>query len=67
MGVKDSFELAWNDWQGSAAFDRLDDEDLWASRWARAYVEFAAGENNWWNGRVGFAAMLVAPSTAQSE
>lgn len=44
MGVKDSFELAWNDWQGSAAFDRLDDEDLWAARWARAYVEFAAGE-----------------------
>jgi uncharacterized protein len=44
MGVKDSFELAWNDWQGSAAFDRLDDEDLWAAQWARAYVEFAAGE-----------------------
>ncbi|MEH3130140.1 MAG: FAD-binding dehydrogenase [Mycolicibacterium neoaurum] len=44
MGVKDSFELAWNDWQGSAAFDRLDDEDIWAARWARAYVEFAAGE-----------------------
>ena len=43
-GVKDSFELAWNDWQGSAQFDRLDDEDSWAVRWARAYVEFAAGE-----------------------
>ena len=43
-GVKDSFELAWNDWQGSAAFDRLDDEDHWAIKWARAYVEFAAGE-----------------------
>ena len=35
MGVKDSFELAWNDWSGSAAFDRLDDEDAWAQRWAR--------------------------------
>jgi predicted oxidoreductase len=44
FGVKDSFELAWNDWQGSAAFDRLDDEDVWAAMWARAYVEFAAGE-----------------------
>ena len=22
MRVKDSFELAWNDWQGSAGFDR---------------------------------------------
>ncbi|WP_324194472.1 FAD-binding dehydrogenase [Nocardia terpenica] len=43
MGVKDSFELAWQDWQGSAGFDR-DDEDLWARRWARAYVEFATTE-----------------------
>ncbi|MGA5119998.1 FAD-binding dehydrogenase [Streptomyces pseudogriseolus] len=48
LGVKDSFELAWNDWQGSAAFDRLDDEDSWAKRWARAYVEWAAGEKRPW-------------------
>lgn len=48
MGVKDSFELAWSDWQGSAGFDRLDDEDSWAVRWARAYVEFAAGEKRSW-------------------
>ncbi|MFD0343645.1 FAD-binding dehydrogenase [Streptomyces sp. NPDC127117] len=48
MGVKDSCELAWNDWQGSARFDRLDDEDSWAARWARAYVEFAAGEKRSW-------------------
>ena len=48
LGVKDSLELAWNDWQGSAGFDRLDDEDSWASRWARAYVEFAAGEKRSW-------------------
>ncbi|WP_458319538.1 FAD-binding dehydrogenase [Mycolicibacterium brisbanense] len=44
LGIKDSLELAWNDWQGSAAFDRVDDEDAWAARWARAYVEFAAGD-----------------------
>lgn len=44
LGVKDSLELAWNDWSGSAAFDRLDDEDAWAVKWARAYVEFAAGD-----------------------
>src|SRR6202048_3189327 len=44
MGVKDSFDLAWSDWSGSAAFDRLDDEDSWAAKWARAYVEFAAGD-----------------------
>ncbi|MEW2295517.1 FAD-binding dehydrogenase [Streptomyces sp. NPDC006743] len=48
LGVKDSFELAWNDWQGSAGFDRADDEDAWAMRWARAYVEFAAGEKRSW-------------------
>ena len=48
MGVHDSLDLAWQDWQGSAQFDRLDDEDTWAVKWARAYVEFAAGEKRAW-------------------
>ena len=48
LGVKDSFDLAWNDWRGSAAFDRPDDEDVWGMRWARAYVEWAAGEKREW-------------------
>ncbi|RAG80770.1 FAD-binding dehydrogenase [Streptacidiphilus pinicola] len=48
LGVKDSFELAWGDWQGSAQFDRAEDEDAWGTRWARAYVEFAAGEKRAW-------------------
>ncbi|GLZ12156.1 FAD-binding dehydrogenase [Actinomadura sp. NBRC 104425] len=48
LRVRDSFELAWSDWQNSAQFDRLDDEDSWAVRWARAYVEFAAGEKRSW-------------------
>ncbi|MGZ0234105.1 FAD-binding dehydrogenase [Streptomyces sp. CPS1] len=48
IGIKDSFELAWNDWRGSAQFDRIEDEDSWAVRWARAYVEFAAGEKRSW-------------------
>ncbi|CCK32672.1 KsdD-like steroid dehydrogenase [Streptomyces davaonensis JCM 4913] len=48
LKIKDSFELAWSDWQGSAGFDRVDDEDSWAVRWARAYVEFAAGEKRSW-------------------
>ena len=47
MGVRDSLDLAWQDWEGTAGFDR-DDEDLWARRWARAYVEFAAGEKRAW-------------------
>lgn len=48
LRVKDSFDLAWQDWQGSAGWDRLDDEDSWAQRWGRAYVEFAAGEKREW-------------------
>ncbi len=48
MGVKDSVDLAWSDWRGSAGFDRLDDEDAFAVQWARAYVEFAAGEKRSW-------------------
>ncbi|KAF2419619.1 fumarate reductase/succinate dehydrogenase flavo protein-like protein [Tothia fuscella] len=41
MGVKDSIELARSDWMNSAQFDRLDDQDIWAKKWAEAYVEFA--------------------------
>ncbi|MGW0038851.1 FAD-binding dehydrogenase [Gordonia sp. NPDC003376] len=48
MRVHDSSDLAWNDWLGSAGFDRLDDEDRWGRRWAQAYVEFAAGEKRSW-------------------
>ncbi|MER6225345.1 FAD-binding dehydrogenase [Streptomyces sp900105755] len=48
LGIKDSFDLAWNDWQGSAQFDRKDDEDSWAMRWARAYVEFATYDKRPW-------------------
>ena len=43
MGIKDSYELALQDWLGSAGFDR-DDEDHWPRQWAEAYVEFAATE-----------------------
>jgi len=46
MGVRDSLELAWSDWEGTAGFDRA--EDAWPRRWARAYVEFAAGEKRAW-------------------
>jgi predicted oxidoreductase len=55
LGVRDSFDLAWQDWQGSAGFDRLDDEDAWAARWARAYVEFAAGEKRSWLSGLGLS------------
>jgi uncharacterized protein len=52
LGIKDSRELAWQDWAGSAYFDRGPDdpagEDYWAYRWAQAYVDFAAGEKRSW-------------------
>lgn len=48
MGIKDSKELAWQDWLGTAGFDREDDEDYWAQKWAKAYVDFAAGEKREW-------------------
>ncbi len=46
MGVKDSFELARQDWFGTAGFDR--DEDEWARKWAEAYLRFAADEKRDW-------------------
>ena len=46
LGIKDSHDLAYQDWMGTAGFDR--DEDLWPRRWAEAYLAFAAGEKRSW-------------------
>jgi len=46
LRIKDSLDLAWQDWQGSAGFDRP--EDYWPRRWAQAYIAFAAGEKRAW-------------------
>jgi uncharacterized protein len=46
MRIRDSRELAWQDWLGTAGFDRTEDE--WPRRWAEAYVDFAAGEKRSW-------------------
>ncbi|GEK86172.1 FAD-binding dehydrogenase [Microbacterium aerolatum] len=46
MGIKDSLELARQDWFGNAGFDR--DEDEWPRKWAEAYLQFAAGEKRAW-------------------
>ncbi|MCH1623971.1 FAD-binding dehydrogenase [Fredinandcohnia quinoae] len=48
LGIKDSKELAWQDWMGTAGFDREDDEDYWGRKWAEAYVDFASGEKREW-------------------
>ena len=46
LGIRDSHELALQDWMGSAGFDR--DEDRWPRRWAEAYVDWTAGEKRAW-------------------
>jgi predicted oxidoreductase len=43
LGIKDSYDLALQDWLGSAGFDR-EREDVWPRRWAEAYVRFATDE-----------------------
>jgi predicted oxidoreductase len=56
MGIKDSHELAMQDWLGSAGFDR-EREDHWPRQWARAYVDFAAGEKRWYLHELGLRVM----------
>lgn len=46
MRIRDSRELAVQDWMGSAQFDR--EEDYWPRCTAEAYVDFAAGEMRPW-------------------
>jgi hypothetical protein len=46
LGIRDSRELARQDWLGSAGFDRP--EDHWPRRVAEAYIDFAAGEMRSW-------------------
>jgi predicted oxidoreductase len=46
MGIKDSVELARQDWFGTAGFDRA--EDAWPRRWAEAYLQFAHREKRAW-------------------
>ncbi|PYG58511.1 FAD-binding dehydrogenase [Rhizobium sp. UGM030330-04] len=51
MRVRDSLDLARQDWFGSAGFDRP--EDHWPRRWAEAYLNFAADEKREWLHRMG--------------
>ncbi|GAA3431027.1 FAD-binding dehydrogenase [Kutzneria kofuensis] len=63
LGVKDSYELAWQDWQGSAGFDR-DQEDHWGRQWAQAYVKFAATEKRQYLSELG---LRVTPLVGWAE
>lgn len=47
MGINDSYELAWQDWLGTAGYDRPD-EDYWGRKWAERYVQFAFEEKRAW-------------------
>ena len=46
LRIRDSYDLAYEDWMGTARFDRKEDE--WPRKWAEAYLEFAAGEKRDW-------------------
>src|SRR5437764_12156311 len=52
MGIKDSYELALQDWIGSAGLHR-EREDRWPREWAEAYVRFAAAEEREYLGQLG--------------
>jgi predicted oxidoreductase len=51
LGIRDSCDLAWQDWLGSAQFDRP--EDHWPRKVAEAFVDFAAGEMRPWLHKMG--------------
>jgi uncharacterized protein len=57
MGIRDSRELALQDWMGTAGFDR--EEDAWPRRWAEAYVDFASGEKRAWLKAQGYRAFPI--------
>ena len=46
LRIRDSYDLALQDWMGSAGFDRA--EDHWPRQWALAYLAWAAGEKRDW-------------------
>lgn len=54
-GIRDSRELAWQDWLGSADFSDGPEDD-WARKWAQSYVDFAAGEKRRWLRSLGWRA-----------
>ncbi|MDP9959738.1 FAD-binding dehydrogenase [Chryseobacterium lathyri] len=57
MGIKDSYELALQDWKGTAGFDRP--EDYWPRKWAEAYLKFAAYEKYAYVSKLGIKFMFM--------
>ncbi|NIK10987.1 FAD-binding dehydrogenase [Alkalibacillus almallahensis] len=54
VGIRDSYELARQDWLGSAAFDQ-GEHDYWGKQWAEAYLDFAANEKRQWLKNLGIS------------
>ncbi|EJL67452.1 FAD-binding dehydrogenase [Chryseobacterium populi] len=57
LGIKDSYELARQDWMGTAGFDR--EEDEWPKQWAEAYLKFAANEKYNYISEMGIKLMFI--------
>ncbi len=57
VGIKDSYELAKQDWMGTAGFDRK--EDYWPKQWAEAYLNFAANEKYDYISKMGIKLMFM--------
>ncbi|GAA6755294.1 FAD-binding dehydrogenase [Thermus thalpophilus] len=51
LGIRDSLELAFQDWLGAAGYHR--EEDHYGQLWAQAYLSFAAGEKRAWLASLG--------------
>ncbi|VTR54896.1 FAD-binding dehydrogenase [Sphingobacterium thalpophilum] len=56
-GIKDSFDLAHQDWMSTASFDRP--EDYWPRQWAEAYLNFAAAEKYDYLAKLGIKLMFM--------
>ena len=46
LGIRDSYEVAHDDWMHAAGFDR--ESDTWGRQWAEAYLGWAAGDMRGW-------------------
>lgn len=57
MGIKDSYDLALQDWKGTAGFDRK--EDYWPRKWAEAYLKFATYEKYSYISKLGIKLMFM--------
>ncbi|MFG6544988.1 FAD-binding dehydrogenase [Sulfitobacter sp. 1A13730] len=51
MGIRDSAELAYRDWMGSAQFDRAEDAN--PRKFAQGFIDWAAGDMRAWLHQIG--------------